>query len=82
MVNLTVNEYYMGTLKIVNNRIIIEKSSESVRKKEDPIPTKDAEQKHRIIPLMNNANSREHIQLEEARNIAGERIQKFKQGNC
>ncbi len=34
MVNLAINEYYMGTLKIVNDRIIIKENSESVKKKE------------------------------------------------
>ncbi|RLI72959.1 MAG: hypothetical protein DRP02_00175 [Candidatus Gerdarchaeota archaeon] len=43
MVKLAINESYMGTLKIVNNRIIIKKDSVSVRKKEEPYPTKDAE---------------------------------------
>lgn len=43
MVKLAINESYMGTLKIVNNRIIIKKKSVSVRKKEEPYPTKDAE---------------------------------------
>ena len=43
MVNLAINEYYMGTLKIVNDRIIIKEISESVRKKEVPRPTRDAE---------------------------------------
>ena len=54
MVNLAINEYYMGTLKIVNDRIIIKNISESVRKKEEPKPTKDAE-KHQFS-IMSNAN--------------------------
>jgi len=43
MVNLAINEYYMGTLKIVNDRIIIKENSESVRKKRNLDHTKDAE---------------------------------------
>ena len=34
MVNLAINEYHMGTLKIMNDRIIIKENSESVRKKD------------------------------------------------
>ena len=35
MANLAINEYYMGTLNIMNDRIIIrKKNSESVKKKE------------------------------------------------
>jgi len=33
----------MGTLKIVNDKINIKENSESVRKKEVPQPTRDAE---------------------------------------
>ncbi|MGC9780221.1 MAG: hypothetical protein HZR80_13330 [Candidatus Heimdallarchaeota archaeon] len=54
MVNLAINEYYMGTLKIVNDRIILKEISESVTKKRNLECTKDAE-KHQF-PLMSNAD--------------------------
>ncbi|MBN1328569.1 MAG: hypothetical protein JXA54_03760 [Candidatus Heimdallarchaeota archaeon] len=54
MVNKAINEYYMGTLKIVNDKIIIKEISESVRKKENPSSTKDAEM--HLFPVMSNAD--------------------------
>lgn len=54
IVNLAINGYHMGTLKIVNDRINIKEISESVRKKEEPHSTRDAE-KHQF-PIMSNAN--------------------------
>ena len=42
MVNLAINEYYMGILKIVKDKIIINGNSESVRKKKSLDHTKDA----------------------------------------
>ncbi|MHA1841624.1 MAG: hypothetical protein ACTSYW_06545, partial [Candidatus Heimdallarchaeota archaeon] len=43
MVNLAINEYHMGTYKIMNDRINIMENSESVRKKKNLDHTKDAE---------------------------------------
>ena len=43
MVNLAINEYHMGTYKIVNDRINIIENSESVKKKRNLDHTKDAE---------------------------------------
>jgi len=39
----SVSNTRMGTLKIVNDKINIKENSESVRKKEVPQPTRDAE---------------------------------------
>ena len=67
----------MGTLKIVNDRIIIKENSESVRKKEVPQPTRDAE-KHQF-PIMSNANSESATSSvnEKARNIDRKKTKKI-----
>jgi len=78
MVNLAINEYYMGTLKIVNDRINIKEISESARKKRNLKSAKGAE-KHLIIPLMSNANSENATSSmnEKARNIEREKTEKY-----
>ncbi|NHJ32016.1 MAG: hypothetical protein FK732_04055 [Asgard group archaeon] len=58
-VNLAINGYYMGTLKIVNGKIILtikRKNSASVTKKGELLSTTDAEMHHSLT--MNNADSK------------------------
>jgi len=75
MVNLAINGVYMGTLKIVNGKIILteRKDSASVTKKEALLGTKDAEMHPSLT--MNNANSESATSsmIEKARNIGEEK---------
>lgn len=75
-VNLAINGYYMGTLKIVNSKIILtnnEKNSVSATKKEDLLSAKDAEMHHSLT--INNANSEStnNLMKEKSRNIGKEK---------
>lgn len=78
IVNLAINEYYMGTLKIVNDRINIKEFSESARKKRNLESAKGAE-KHLIVPLMSNANPENATSSMngKARNIEREKTKKI-----
>jgi len=77
MVNKAINEYYMGTLKILKNKIIINRISESVRKKEEPGSTKDAEM--HLFPVMSNADleSTTSLMNKKAWNIEREETKKI-----
>ncbi|MHA1125681.1 MAG: hypothetical protein ACTSQX_08650 [Candidatus Heimdallarchaeota archaeon] len=76
MVNLAINGVYMGTLKIVNGKIILtekKRISASVTKKEELLSTTDAEMHQSLI--MNNADSESATSSvkEKARNIGKEK---------
>lgn len=64
---------HMGTLKIVNDKIIITENSESAAEKEEPNCASDAEK--RQSPIMNKTDSENKTssRKEKARNIEGEK---------